>query len=107
MAYERSVALSARTAGNRQVAHRVPVALMTPASNPQSVCDKSSMDGAAARPQPAAQTVDQSINVPPLVQTQMLIAVHCVPSWKGDQIPINPRISHFELESTAYTKFIR
>lgn len=35
-----------------------------------------------------------------LVQTQMLIAVHRVPSWKGDQTPIKPRISHFDLEST-------
>jgi len=45
----------------------------------------------------------QSIDIAPLVQTQMLIAVHRVPSWKGDQTLINPRISHFEIESTAYT----
>ena len=39
----------------------------------------------------------QPINVPPLVQTQMLTAVHRVPSWKGDQTPINTRISYFDL----------
>ncbi len=42
----------------------------------------------------------QLINIPALVQTQMLIAVHIVPSWKGDQTLINPGISHFDLEST-------
>ena len=42
----------------------------------------------------------QLINIPALVQTQMLIAVHHVPSWKRDQTLINPRISHFDLESS-------
>lgn len=35
-----------------------------------------------------------------LVQTRMLIAIHHVPSWKKGQAPINPWISHFDLETT-------
>lgn len=49
----------------------------------------------------------QPINIAPFVQTQMLIAVHRVPSWKGDKTLINPRISHFEIESTIRLREIR